>query len=634
MLKSVPPGAMNRPAILGFAVAVLAVVTGTIVLALMQTRWQDAANVSILLMAVIATTRLAGAKPGLLATALSTLAFTFLLVHLPDARADLAIDITRVLALAVVSLYVVWITATERARADSLSGALNTIQAAHEALRAENLERQHTGEELRTSEAKFRALAENAPAAIFVCEDGNIRYCNPAAAAITGYHCEELCGKSFWDHAVPASREAARAREAARKRGETVAARFEAKILTKAGAERVLDFTEAPFEFAGRPAVIGLAWDVTDRQRAEAAVRSNQQLLDQVLATLPVGVAVTDREGDFVLSNTMLRGIWGGPPPQRGSERWAQSKGWWHESGKRIAPQEWASVRALSQGHTSLNELIDISTATGERKTIQNSAAPVRNAEGQIVGAVIVNEDVTERVRAEEALRESADRLQHLSRRLLAVQEEERRHLSRELHDEFGQLLVSINLHLQVAKGAAGPEAQPSLNESISLLQRAGTQVRSLALELRPILLETAGLDTTLHWLAEQYEQRTGIRTEVVGHVAEVSAEVAIAGFRVAQEALTNVARHAGARHVWIELSQSDGLLRLVIRDDGAGFDVSRTLEGAAAGGNLGLIGMRERVEILGGHLTIESGQGQGTRIDVSFPLGEPVAAPDPPSAA
>jgi signal transduction histidine kinase len=157
--------------------------------------------------------------------------------------------------------------------------------------------------------------------------------------------------------------------------------------------------------------------------------------------------------------------------------------------------------------------LIDIETFDGQRKTIQNSAAPIRDADGLIVGSVVVNEDVTERVRAESALRESTDRLQHFSRRLLTVQEEERRHLSRELHDEFGQLLVGITLHLQAAKSLASEEARPRLEECVLLIQQAGTQLRNLVLELRPTMLESAGLAPTLRWMAKQHEERTGIAT-------------------------------------------------------------------------------------------------------------------------
>jgi signal transduction histidine kinase len=208
----------------------------------------------------------------------------------------------------------------------------------------------------------------------------------------------------------------------------------------------------------------------------------------------------------------------------------------------------------------------------------------------------------------------------------LKVQEEERRHLSRELHDEFGQLLATITLHLHAAKAVAGANAQSNLDECIALLQRAGAQVRSLALELRPTMLETGGLKSALRWLAEQHQQRTGIVTEVVGHVTDVSGDLAIACFRVAQEALTNVVRHARAQHVWIELNQQEDSLELVIRDDGVGFDVTGTVERAVSSGNLGLLGMRERVEILGGSLEIDSQSGQGTGIRISLPLTEPTS--------
>jgi len=883
MLKSEAQQPTRQTTPLSYGVAVLSVGVAVTGLWIIQARWQSAAPASILLIAVIVTTRFGGARPGLLATALALVGFGYLLPPVHDPRIDWPIHMLRLASFAAVACYVVWLGAIDRKRTQALTLARDEQQRNNEALRAENVERRRTEEELRSSETKFRALAESAPAAIFICHDDKITYSNPAATAITGYSSAELSGKSFWDLAVGDSQESVQAREIARRAGETLPARFELKILTKGGAERCLDFTREGFDFAGRAAVLGIAFDVTERKEAEEAVRNSQQLLNQVLATLPVGVAVTNQGGDIILANATLKSIWGELPVASGPSRWAHSKGWWHDSGKRIAPSEWASVRALSTGQTSLNELIDIENFVGEHKTIQNSAAPICRAGGQIVGAVIVNEDVTqrvlvesavrkservlreaeelghtgswehdlatgeifnspqnlrlffgddhakdarfedyagavhpddrayaaaqherllkeggaveleyrvvwpdksihtlvgralavrdaggktvrvygtnvditerkrveeamrrsqellnlvletlpvgvavtdqtgdiilsnpasfriwgekmiysgkerwvrstgyrhdsgervaperwpsvralrdgeitpkelididafdgrrktieasavpihdgrrqiagavivmeevtERVRAEEAVQESADRLQQLSRRLLVVQEEERRHLSRELHDEFSQLLATVNLHLQAAKSASGRAAQPSLDESIALLQRAGAQMRSLALDLRPMLLETAGLDATLRWLADQHQQRTGTVIQVTGHVGDVPGEVAVACFRVVQEALTNVVRHAGAQHVWIELSQSDGLLKLVVRDDGAGFEVATVLERAVGAGNLGLIGMRERVEILGGSLAVDSEPGHGTRIRVSLPVSD-----------
>jgi PAS domain S-box-containing protein len=615
--------------LLGYAFAVVLVCATVAVLSLTQTRWHAVAPMSLLLIVIIIAARVGGSNPGLLATAVALPGLNYLLSELHDPLTDWPVRLLRLVSLGVIASYIVWMTEIDRRRADFLRRARDEELRNNEVLRIENTQRKRVESELRASEAKFRALAESAPVAIFICHDETISYSNPAATAITGYSSTELFGKNLWDTVAADSRDSVRSRAAARRNGDSVPARFELRILTKAGAQRCLDFTDAVFEFAGKPAILGVALDITERKQAEDAVRNSQQLLNQVLATLPVGVSVTNRSGDIILVNAAVRNIWGDPVLTDGPQRWAQSKGWWHESGARIAPSEWGSARALSAGETSLNELIDVENFSGKHKTLQNSSAPIRSAEGQIVGAVVVNEDVTERVRAEEALQDSADRLQHLSRRLLTLQEEERRHLSRELHDEFGQILATITLHLQAAKNTGGGAAQPSLDESIALLQRAGTQVRNLALELRPMLLETAGLDATLRWLAEQYQQRTGIVTQVVGDTIEVPSELAIACFRVTQEAMTNVVRHARARHVWIELSQSEGRLRLMVRDDGTGFDVGRTLEHAAEAGNLGLIGMRERVEILGGQLTIDSQSGHGTCICVSLPVSGPALMPE-----
>jgi signal transduction histidine kinase len=176
---------------------------------------------------------------------------------------------------------------------------------------------------------------------------------------------------------------------------------------------------------------------------------------------------------------------------------------------------------------------------------------------------------------------------------------------------------------MQVAKGQAGAEAQQSLNECAALIERASERLRGLALELRPSMLETAGLDGTVRWLAEQYSRqgKITVTVTVTGHVDGLSGDVAITCFRVVQEALTNVSRHANARQVLIDLEPSEDRLRIGIEDDGDGFDVAAVREQAAATGHLGLVGMEERIEILGGRLEIDAKPQLGTRINVSLPL-------------
>jgi PAS domain S-box-containing protein len=161
--------------------------------------------------------------------------------------------------------------------------------------------------------------------------------------------------------------------------------------------------------------VYGTNVDITERKRAEEALRESEKLLQLVLATLPVGVAVTDPADNIIVANPASKRIWGDVIIS-GSERRERSIGFWHDSGKRIAPEEWASLRALSKGETSLNELIDIETFDGVHKIIRNSSAPIRNSEGIIVGAVFVNEDVTERKRAEEETKHQAARAETLAR--------------------------------------------------------------------------------------------------------------------------------------------------------------------------------------------------------------------------
>jgi PAS domain-containing protein len=136
--------------------------------------------------------------------------------------------------------------------------------------------------------------------------------------------------------------------------------------------------------------------DITDRKIAEDALRRSERLLRLVLDALPVGVAVLDRPGDIVLSNPAAQRLWGGEI-RGGPERYAGSKGWWHASGERVAPGDWPSLRALVNGETSVNQVIEIESFDGIRKTVQTSAVPIRDSNERVTGAVVVNEDISAR---------------------------------------------------------------------------------------------------------------------------------------------------------------------------------------------------------------------------------------------
>lgn len=560
----------------------------------------------------------------------------------------------------------------------------------------------------------------------------------------------------------------------------------EYRTLTADGSERIMLLRgELIRDAAGRPErLLGTTLDITEHKRAEQALRKSQLLLRLVLDTLPVGVAVLDTGGDILLANAASAQIWGGTI-RSGKERWGRSAGVWRDSGRQIGPGEWPSERALSQGQTRLNELIDIETYDGKHKTIQNSTAPIRDEGGAIVGAVVVNEEVTERTRAgeelarqtrqqaaiaqislsalagdevqpvlEEAVKlvaqtlrvdhcmvlealpdqsglvfragegpwkeelrrgatlevapgfmnwfslqartpvvvddlveetrffpyevllehgvksginvpihgrerpfgvlgahsttprrftedevnfvwsvanvlatsieqkrtaaelaEQREQLQSLSRKLIRAQEAERRAVARELHDDFGQVLTAIKLNLQKREG--------DTEDSIALVDGAIARVRELAQDLRPPLLDDLGLESSLRSYVEREASRAGleIALDLASLAARPSAEVEITCFRVAQEALTNVIRHAQARRVEVRLRPEGNELLLEVRDDGTGFDVAKGRKRALGGASQGLLNMQERVALAGGALQIESAAGRGTTVSARLPL-------------
>ena len=222
--------------------------------------------------------------------------------------------------------------------------------------------------------------------------------------------------------------------------------------------------------------------------------------------------------------------------------------------------------------------------------------------------------DITERKRAEEML-------QTFPRRLIEVQEAERRRVARELHDEIGQALTGVKINLQNMR--CSDDVALHLDESVALIDRALQQVRELSFGLRPSLLDDLGLVAALRWYEDREAQRAGLISEFVADLLEtrLPPELETACFRIAQEALTNVVRHAQARRVWVELRQRKAELHLVIRDDGIGFDIHAFGKRGASEVNLGLQGMQERAFILDGNLKISSSPSRGTEIHAWFPL-------------
>jgi signal transduction histidine kinase len=242
---------------------------------------------------------------------------------------------------------------------------------------------------------------------------------------------------------------------------------------------------------------------------------------------------------------------------------------------------------------------------------------------GQQVGMALQNASLSDQVRA------GRDRLKAIAQRDLDVQEAERRHIARELHDVIGQALTALKVNLQgIQYTAEANRIENQLRDSIGIIDRTLQQVRDLSLDLRPSLLDDLGVVSAIRWYLDHQAQRAGFEAQFLADPPEIRLypELETTCFRVVQEAITNVIRHAQATTVRVELRQDQEMLILTIRDDGVGFDVRAAKMRGGGDPSLGLFSMEERVQLMGGQIEVHSDTTQqlGTMIRCIFPMKPP----------
>jgi PAS domain S-box-containing protein len=372
--------------------------------------------------------------------------------------------------------------------------------------------------------------------------------------------------------------------------------------------------------------VFGTTQDLTERKETEEAVRRSEQLLRLVLEAIPVGVVVVDPEGNVVLSNPASSRIWA-RLIHSGRERYATSKAWWHDTGEQIEPDEWASVRALIYGESSINEVIEIEAFDGIRKIIHNSAVPIRDERQAIIGAVVINEDVSAQKAAERDLERSVTQMQMLATRLMHAQDDERRRIARMLHEMTAQDLAALKMLLaRLGRSSAqlSDADRQLINESIEIAERSMSGVRTLSYLLHPPFLDDNGLLAAVRWYCEGFAARSGIAVDLdlPDALDRQPRDVEMTLFRVVQEALINIHRHAHSPTATIRLRLKDRRLTLEVQDSGVGMPselVAQLMSGTRVL-SVGVAGMGERLKQLGGTLEIESNS-DGTIVRALLPL-------------
>lgn len=350
-----------------------------------------------------------------------------------------------------------------------------------------------------------------------------------------------------------------------------------------------------------------------ENREALQEVREAEEKYRSVIAAMTEGVVIQDAGGTIIACNRSAERILGIDANRLiGRNSIDANERPLYEDGSPYSAEDRPSVVTLRTGVAVTNVTMGVHRHDGTLIWVSLNTQPLFRPNATIPHAIVTTfQDITER-------KEASERIAALSHRLIEVQEGERRKLARELHDEIGQVLTAVSFSLKsVARLDTDGTLREVVSEGLTTVERAIGQVRSMSLDLRPPLLDELGIVPALRWLAQQQESRTGVSIvlEAASGDLKLPVEMAEASYRVAQEALTNVARHAGASEVVVRLERLDERVRVMVRDNGCGFDRAQ-IHGT---GGIGLLGMEERVKLAGGVLRVRSVPGEGTDVCAEF---------------
>jgi PAS domain S-box-containing protein len=370
---------------------------------------------------------------------------------------------------------------------------------------------------------------------------------------------------------------------------------------------------------------IGLARirrEAAERERKlRAEADSQRALLETVLNQMPAGVVIAKApSGEVVLANNQAKQILQRSVGElRSVEEYSQYQ-LFRLDGRAYSTQEQPLARSILHGEVVIGEELRYLRPDGTFRALFTNSAPIRDETGDIVASVVTFQDITDlRLAQEELLRQSNDVIHDLAGKLITAQEEERRRIARDLHDDVAQRIALLSNKLQALHGSlpTGIAAAEELSDIQKELEQASENVRLISHQLHsPKLI--LGLPRALAGYCREFSQQRGIEVEFTqkGSMALLPEPVPLVMFRVLQEALNNVARHSGAGQVKVSLLMEEDEIRLRVKDRGRGFDSGKISDG------LGLVSMRERLRLVGGNIKVFSASGLGTEIEAAVPVG------------
>ncbi|HUI10204.1 MAG TPA: PAS domain S-box protein [Bacteroidota bacterium] len=477
-------------------------------------------------------------------------------------------------------------------------------------------ERKREERALRESEEKFEKIFHVSPAPMSISRlrDGVYVDVNESFMQAMGYRREELIGSSAvaigaW--ADPGDRE----RMAAMLRESGSVRNLEARHQTKSGEIGYSIASAEILDLNGEKHILGVTLDITERKNAEDALRLSETRYRALVENTPDIIARFDPECRYLFVNSAIHSV--SPIPSR------------EFVGKRLtevgftpgqAAEREEMVRRVFASGDPIEAELTFETH-GRLQTYEWRAFPEFDDARTVRSVLAMNRNITVRKEAERSLHASMEQLHALARRMERVREEERKAISHEVHDELGQILTALRMDLMGLRGLRPAQAilfEEKVRSMLDLTDHAIESVQGISARLRPGMLDYLGLLAAMEWQAEEFQKRSGVKVSLAlpGEEPALDGEEATALFRIFQETLTNVARHARASAVAVSLADQGGALVMIVADNGVGIAAGKINDPSS----LGLLGMRERLHPFGGTCTIENPPEGGTRVTIRLP--------------
>jgi PAS domain S-box-containing protein len=478
------------------------------------------------------------------------------------------------------------------------------------------LDRLAQARRVRDSELRFSTMFRYSPDSILIMRmaDGLAEDANDAFLESFGYSLDEVVGQPVWDAALWARAEERDALFARLERTGTVK-EFEACWQKRSGERVDCLISGEIVVLGGQRHLVCTAQDVTERRRAERMLYARKQEFRALAENSPDIISRFGRDGRRLYANPEMGRAFGVAVSDLIGKTTVEGL-----PDSQMARKVHDAVARVIASAAEIELEVEGKEAGGTRSVHRHlRLVPEFGTDGQVASVLAIGRDISRMKETERRLRESQEQLRRIGARREAAREDERKRMAREIHDVLGQLLTALRLDVDMLGMEFGAE-QPMLTvrtaRTMAVIDETIAIVRNLASALRPAALDM-GIVSAIEWQAKEFSGRTGIRCDVVMEEGDLALDEAqaTAVFRLVQESLTNVLRHARASRVMVALERTGEEYHLAVSDDGVGFDP------AAVGiSSLGLVGMRERSVGLGGALVIDSAKGRGTSVNVRFP--------------